>query len=59
MDKEYEYLIRVMIIGDANVGKSSLILRYCHSSFKENIQSTVGLDYCNKYITLDNEKILL
>ena len=40
----YDYLFKVLIIGDASVGKSSILLRFTDDSFDEHIQSTIGVD---------------
>jgi Ras-related protein Rab-1A len=46
----YDYMFRISIIGDANVGKTSLLTRYCDSVFKENYNNTIGVDF--RLITL-------
>ena len=34
----YNYLLKYVIVGDASVGKSNLLLRYTHGQFREEYQ---------------------
>ena len=38
----YDHLLKVLLIGDAGVGKSSLLLRYTEDKFDEALGSTIG-----------------
>lgn len=51
---------KILIIGDAGIGKTSLIHRYISNEFEENYESTIGLDFQTKkvHVTPD-EKIIL
>ena len=42
---KYEYLFSVCLIGNANVGKTSLLTRYCDNVFKEKYSNTIGVDF--------------
>lgn len=49
-------MIKILLIGDAGVGKSALIVRYCDGYFQENDgKSTVGVDLKVKLLTVDNK----
>lgn len=54
----YDYIYKVLLLGDSAVGKTCFLLRYSDDSFTENHISTIGLDYRLKMITLENEKIV-
>ena len=41
----YDYLFSVCLIGNANVGKTSLLSRYCDNVFKEKYSNTIGVDF--------------
>ena len=50
-----EYLCKVIIIGEANVGKSSLLRKYCENTFNDNYVSTIGIDFRCKKIHIGNK----
>ncbi|XP_070153510.1 ras-related protein Rab-18-B [Polyergus mexicanus] len=52
-------ILKILIIGESNVGKSSILLRFTEDEFCENMQSTVGMDYKTKQITLDGNTVKL
>jgi small GTP-binding protein len=43
-------LLKVMIIGDANVGKTSLTRRFCEGKFEESRVMTIGVDFQTKVV---------
>jgi len=43
---------KIVIAGDKNVGKSSLIMRFCDNIFKEDMKATIGVDFKRKFIDL-------
>ena len=53
---QHKYLFRVCLLGDAGVGKSSLLTRFCDSSFKENYNCTIGVDF--RLVTLKYNDII-
>ncbi|POM69715.1 Rab18 family GTPase, partial [Phytophthora palmivora] len=40
----YDHLFKLLLIGDAGVGKSSMLLRFTDDTFDDNLQSTIGKD---------------
>lgn len=48
--------IKLLVIGDSHVGKTSLIRSYISGKFDTNHLSTIGLDYFKKTISLKNNK---
>ena len=45
MNQEYDYLIKVLLLGDSGAGKSSLILRYTDDTFNSSLVSSIGVDF--------------
>ena len=41
---------KIVIIGDASVGKTSIVLRYVNNTFSDNIKPTIGCDHYEKEI---------
>lgn len=50
-------MIKVLVIGDAGVGKTALIARFVDHIFQDNYVSTVGIDFKSKIYTLNNTRI--
>eukprot|EP00826_Nyctotherus_ovalis_P054154 TRINITY_DN707_c0_g2_i3.p1 TRINITY_DN707_c0_g2~~TRINITY_DN707_c0_g2_i3.p1 ORF type:complete len:210 (-),score=53.95 TRINITY_DN707_c0_g2_i3:149-778(-) len=48
---EYNYLFKILLIGNSAVGKSCLLLRYTDDIFNENYISTIGVDFKIKTVT--------
>lgn len=53
----YDYLFRYIIIGDAGVGKSCLLLQYTDHQFRHQHECTIGVEFGSKMIDLKNKKI--
>ena len=45
MIKEYDYLFKLVIIGNSGVGKSSLLLRFADDEFNDSYLTTIGVDF--------------
>lgn len=56
---KYQYLFSVCLIGDANVGKTSLLTRYCDNVFKEKYSNTIGVDFRIVSLKLKDVKVKL
>lgn len=46
----YDHLLKLLLVGDSNVGKTSLLLSFTSDSFKDNVRNTVGVDLKVKII---------
>jgi Ras-related protein Rab-1A len=42
---EYDYLFKVVVVGNSAVGKSSLVLKYADDIFNEAFLPTIGVDF--------------
>ena len=41
-DKNYDYLAKLLIIGDSGVGKTNILLRFCENNFLTSHLTTIG-----------------
>ena len=58
MDKD-EIAIKVTLIGESSVGKTSIINRYAKGNFSQELESTLGANYSQKKIVRHGKKIRL
>ena len=56
-EKEKKY--KIVMLGDQNVGKTSIINRFKHNKFVGNIEPTLALDFQSKEIFIDNINVKL
>ena len=56
---KYDYLIKLLLIGDSGVGKSCLLLRYSEEQFTSSFITTIGIDFKIKPIIIDDAKAKL
>ena len=49
---QFDYLFKYIIIGDAGVGKSNILLRYVYSTFKSDYQLTIGVEFGEKTVEI-------
>ena len=54
-----DQVFKILMIGDSNVGKSSLLIRFSDNEYYNNYITTVGLDFRTKKINIDNKIIRL
>ncbi|KAL7717642.1 Sphingomyelin phosphodiesterase [Entamoeba marina] len=58
-DVKYNFLFKILVIGDSGVGKTALIKRYCQNTFDNHYESTVGVDFMPKILNYNNKTIKL
>lgn len=57
-DSNYNFIFKIILIGDSNTGKTSLINRFIYNSFDPNYMCTIGVDFMMKKVELDNSTIV-
>lgn len=56
---DYDYTFKVLMLGDASVGKTSLTIRYISGSFMEDLKLTIGVDFYSKNMQIKDKRIKL
>jgi len=57
--RDYDYLFKLVLIGDSGVGKSCLLLRFADDNFTDSYISTIGVDFRFRTITIDDKTVKL
>ncbi|EIE76545.1 hypothetical protein G6F57_007318 [Rhizopus arrhizus] len=57
MDDEYDYLFKLVLIGDSGVGKSNLLSRFTTNEFNLESKSTIGVEFATKNLEIDNHTV--
>ncbi|MFW9783139.1 MAG: Rab family GTPase [Candidatus Heimdallarchaeota archaeon] len=53
MNTQGHYIIKIVLLGEANVGKTSLVYRFIEDKFRENYKSTLGVNLLKKDMQLE------
>lgn len=56
-EDEYDYLFKVVLIGDSGVGKSNLLSRFTRNEFNLESKSTIGVEFATKSIQTEGKTI--
>mmetsp|Transcript_1744 Transcript_1744/g.4121 ORF Transcript_1744/g.4121 Transcript_1744/m.4121 type:complete len:215 (+) Transcript_1744:137-781(+) len=56
-DDEYDYLFKVVLIGDSGVGKSNLLSRFTRNEFNLESKSTIGVEFATRSIQAEGKII--
>ena len=57
LKEDYEYLLKIVILGSAGVGKSSLLLRYIDDIFEDSYVCTIGVDFKVRTIQVQEKTV--
>ena len=56
-ESNYDYLFKVVLIGDSGTGKSNLLSRFTRNEFSLDSRSTIGVEFATRSINLDGKTI--
>lgn len=59
MNAEYDFLFKLLLIGDSGVGKSCLLLRFADDTYTESYITTIGVDFKIRTVEIDGKTIKL
>lgn len=57
--KSYDYLFKLLLIGDSGVGKTSILFKFSEDTFSPAFISTIGIDFKIRTIQVDGKRIKL
>ena len=55
----FDFLFKVVVIGDSGVGKSCLLIRFAEDKFSEEHVSTIGVDFTNRTVDVGGDMVKL
>jgi len=54
-----KHLLKIIILGDSNVGKTSLMNQYVHKRYSNQYKATIGADFLTKEVMIDDKLVTL
>jgi small GTP-binding protein len=58
-DTSFDYMYKVLIVGNSGVGKTAFLMRYCDDNFSQSFVATVGIDFKVKNMYRQDKRIKL
>ena len=56
---DFDYVFKLVIVGDMSVGKSALLIRYVNDTYHENYLATLGVDFRFRQLKVGEDKVRL
>ena len=56
-EEEYDFIFKVLLLGNSDVGKSSLLLRYVDGTWSDSFVPTIGVDFKIKTMEINSKKV--
>ncbi|KAI4999581.1 hypothetical protein ZWY2020_004170 [Hordeum vulgare] len=57
-EDDYDYLFKVVLIGDSGLGKSNLLTRFTRNEFSLESKSTIGVEFATRNIHVDDKVVV-
>ncbi|XP_054579594.1 ras-related protein Rab-43 isoform X3 [Eptesicus fuscus] len=58
-DEQYDFLFKLVLVGDASVGKTCVVQRFKTGAFSERQSSTIGVDFTMKTLEIQGKRVKL
>ncbi|KAI2489957.1 Rab-like small GTPase [Fragilaria crotonensis] len=59
MDNEsYDFIFKIVLLGDSGVGKSNLVFRFTKNEFNKDSKSTIGVEFATKTVQIEDNKLV-
>jgi GTPase SAR1 family protein len=58
-EENYDYIVKLMLVGNSNVGKTAFMHRFCQGTYNPKLPSTIGLDYQEKILISNGIKYMV
>lgn len=58
IESSYDFLYKVIVIGDSGVGKSNLLMQFIQKEIIEEIKPTIGVDFYTRNVNIDNDIVV-
>lgn len=56
-DESFDFLFKIILIGDSNVGKTCVVQSFKSGQFSERQQNTIGVDFTVRTVDIEGKKI--
>nr|KAF6423514.1 RAB43, member RAS oncogene family [Rousettus aegyptiacus] len=56
-DEQYDFLFKLVLVGDASVGKTCVVQRFKTGAFSERQSSTIGVDFTMKTLEIQGKRV--
>ena len=53
--EKYDYLFKVVVVGDSGVGKSNLLSRFTRDEFNLESKSTIGVEFATRSVSIEGK----
>lgn len=57
IDNDYDYLFKIVLIGDSGVGKSNILSRFTRNEFCLESKSTIGVEFATRTLKIDGKTV--